>query len=122
MRSWSEDMRILLKGRDGEAQAGHAPRCMVFQQALLMSLEQESFDAVTGQEEEPPVGVLDELDTGGLVLLQVTQDVGERRHGDVGRCDPLVDNPLEYPEVTEGREEPLGDPAGRLFRPFALGL
>ena len=122
MRSLSEDMRILLQGRGGEAQPGDAPRRMVFQQALLVGLEQEPLDALTGQEEEPPVGVLDELGTGGLVLLQVEHDVGERRHREVGRGDPLVDRPLEYAEVPEGREEPLGDPAGRLLRPFALGL
>jgi hypothetical protein len=95
---------------------------MVFKQALLVSLEHEPFDALTGQEEEPPVRVLDELGTGGLVLLQIEQDIGERRHGDVRRCDSLMDSPLKYPEVTEGREEPLGDPAGRLLTPPGSSL
>src|SRR5271166_1002075 len=115
MRSLSEDMRILLQGRDGEAQVGDAPRRMVFQQALLVRLEHEPFDALTGQEEEPPVGVLDELGTGWLVLLQVEHDVGERRYRDISWCDPFLDNPLKHTEVPERREEPLSDPASRLF-------
>ena len=79
MRFLSDDIRILLKGRDGESQPGDAARHMIFQQSVLMSLEQEPFDALTGEEEETPIGVLDEPRTGGLVLLQIEQDVSECR-------------------------------------------
>jgi hypothetical protein len=96
-------MRILLKGRAGETQTGDAARRVIFQQALLMRLEQEPFDALTGEEEETPVGVFDEPRTGGLVLLQVEQHVGECRHRDVRGGDPFVDGTLEYSEVTESR-------------------
>ncbi len=100
MRSFSEDMRILLQGRSGEAEPGDAPRCMVFQESLLMGLEQESLDPLPRQEEKSPIGVIDELDPGWLVLLQVEHDVGERPNGNEGRGDPFVDSPLEYAEVT----------------------
>ena len=62
-------MRILLQGRDWEAQPGDAARRMVFQETSLVRLEQESLDALSGQEEQPPVRMLDEPGTRGLVLL-----------------------------------------------------
>ena len=79
MRSLSEDMRILLQGVGGESQPGHAARRMVLQQAVLVGLEQEPLDAFPGQEEQLPVGVLDELGPRRLVLLQVEHDVGKGR-------------------------------------------
>src|SRR5271157_6636969 len=115
MRSLSEDMRIFLKALCGESEPGYTSRRMVFQEAPLVGLEQEAFDALSGQDVEPPVRVLDELGTGGLLLLQVEHDVGQRRYRDISRCDPLVDNPLKDTEVPEGREETLGDPASCLF-------
>ena len=66
MLSLSEDIRVLLKGFGRERQPGDAARGVVFQEALLVGLEQEAFDRLAGQEEKPPVWVLDELGAGGL--------------------------------------------------------
>src|SRR5688572_26616958 len=41
MRSFSEDIRILLKGTTGEGKSGHAARRMVLQKFVLVGLEQE---------------------------------------------------------------------------------
>ena len=71
-----------------------------------MGLEQEPFDAFTGQKEQPPVGMLNELGSRGLVLLQIEHDVGEGCHRHIGRCDPLVNRPLEDTEIPQGRQSP----------------
>jgi hypothetical protein len=48
---------------------------MVFQEISLVGLEQEAFDTFRGQEEQPPIWVLDEPGAGRLVLLEVEYDV-----------------------------------------------
>ena len=58
----------------------------------------------------------------GWMQLQVEHDIGEGRYRDIGRCDPLVDGPLQHTEVSERREQPLGDPASRFLGPLAAGF
>ena len=98
-------------GSAGKLSRVTLPAAWYSSRPLLVGLEQEPFDTFPGQEEQPPVGMLDQLGPRGLVLLEVEHDVGERRHRDIGRGDPLVDRPLEHAEVPQGRQEPLGDSA-----------
>ena len=102
MRCLSEDMRILLQGRNWKAQPGDAPRSMVLQETSLVGLEQEPFDTFTGQKEQPPVRMFDQLRSRGLMLLQVKRHVGESFDGQESRCDPLMNRPLEDSEVPQG--------------------
>ena len=95
---------------------------MVLQETSLVRLEQEALDALTGEEVQPPGGMLDEPDPRGLVLFEEEHDVGESWHRDVGWGDPLADRPLEHAEIPQPREEPLGYPAGCILGPGAPGL
>src|SRR5260370_651910 len=45
MRSFSEDIRILHKGGDGESEPSHTARRMVLQKVVLVGLEQGTLDA-----------------------------------------------------------------------------
>src|SRR5271157_3354793 len=117
MRSFSEDMRILLQGLGGEAQAGDAARRMVLQESSLVGLEQVPFDTFTEQKEQLPVGMFDQLGTRRLMLLEVEHDVGKDCHRDISRCDPFVNRPLEDTEVPQGRHESPRYSENRVFAP-----
>jgi len=72
---------------------------MVFQEPSLVGLEQEAFDTFRGQEEQPPVRVLDKPGTGRLVLLEVEHDVREGGEWQISRGNLLANRSLKYSEV-----------------------
>src|SRR5437868_14565196 len=61
MRFLSEDIRIFLQSRRRKRQPRHGACRMVFEQVVLVCLEQEALDKLAGQKEQLPVGKFQEL-------------------------------------------------------------
>ena len=63
MRFFSEDIRILLQCvRAGNVRSRDGTRRMVFEQLVLISLEQKTLHGVSAQKEKLPVGMLQQFD------------------------------------------------------------
>src|SRR5689334_18121907 len=85
MLSFSEDIRILLKGFSREGQSCDAPGDVILQQVLLVGFKEKSLNALSPQKEELPIRQFDQLCARGLMLLQVKNDIGKRFDRQEGR-------------------------------------